>query len=79
MVYIAGADDLCIAMDQTERSYQLLGSYAAGQHLYCLGNGSNETMYIVFCPERSYGTGDPPRVKLPTLHATEEHLTAYDS
>ncbi|KAL7169427.1 hypothetical protein ACSBR2_034465 [Camellia fascicularis] len=70
----ACTDDFCIALDQSERSYQLLGGYAAGQRLYCLESDPNDIMYIVFCPERSYGTGEPPRVKLPTLNASGEHL-----
>ncbi|CAL5420494.1 unnamed protein product [Camellia sinensis] len=60
--------------NQSERSYQLLGGYAAGQRLYCLESDPNDIIYIVFCPERSYGTGEPPRVKLPTLNASGEHL-----
>ncbi|THG04759.1 uncharacterized protein LOC114290187 [Camellia sinensis] len=70
----ACTDDFCIALDQSERSYQLLGGYAAGQRLYCLESDPNDIIYIVFCPERSYGTGEPPRVKLPTLNASGEHL-----
>lgn len=62
-------------MDQTENSYLLLGSYAAGQHLYHLQNDpTNQIMYIVFNPQGSYGFGDPPIAKLPILEATEEHL-----
>ncbi|CAL5422922.1 unnamed protein product [Camellia sinensis] len=71
---LEGTDDFCIALDQSERSYQLLGGYAAGQRLYCLESDPNDIIYIVFCPERSYGTGEPPRVKLPTLNASGEHL-----
>ncbi|PON52426.1 TTHA0068-like domain containing protein [Parasponia andersonii] len=68
----ACGDDMCVAMDRSERSYQLLGGYAAGQHLYKLQTDSNDlTMHIVFCPHhRSYANGEPPRVKLPKLHAT---------
>lgn len=74
---IIGTDDFCIAMDQSDRSYQLLGKYAAGQHLYGLESDLNEIIYIVFCSGRSYGSGEPPvKVKLPTLLATEEHLMA---
>lgn len=73
----ACTDDFCIAMDQSDRSYQLLGKYAAGQHLYGLESDLNEIIYIVFCSGRSYGSGEPPvKVKLPTLLATEEHLMA---
>lgn len=66
---------MCIAMDRSERSYQLLGGYAAGQHLYYLESDSNDrTIYIVFNPQGSYANGEPPRVKLPTLKATAELL-----
>ncbi|CAB4316473.1 unnamed protein product [Prunus armeniaca] len=71
----ACTEDLCVTMDQSERSYQLLGGYAAGQLLYTLQSDPNETMYIVFSPHRSYDS-EPPKVKLPTLNATAEHLVA---
>ncbi|KAF8398098.1 hypothetical protein HHK36_017024 [Tetracentron sinense] len=74
----ACTDDFCLAMDRSERSYQLLGGFAAGQRLYHLESDLNETLYIVFCPEGSYSTGRPIRVKVPTLHATEEHLKACE-
>ena len=69
---------MCVAMDQTERSYQLLGEYAAGQRVYDLELGRDASVYIVFCPQGSYGATEPPRVKLPTLEATTEHLIAYE-
>lgn len=72
---LTGGDDMCVAMDRSERSYQLLGGYAAGQHLYKLQSDSNdESMHIVFSPHRPYANGEPPRVKLPTLNATTELL-----
>ncbi|GMH09665.1 hypothetical protein Nepgr_011506 [Nepenthes gracilis] len=71
----ACGDDFCLAMDQTERSYLLLGGFAAGQHLYSLENDDNHVEYIVFHHERLYGT---TRVKLPTLHATEIHLREFE-
>ncbi|XP_024031205.1 uncharacterized protein LOC21410562 isoform X2 [Morus notabilis] len=75
----ACGDDLCVAMDQSERSYLLLGGYAAGQHLYKLQSDSDDqTMYIVFSPDGSYANGEPPRVKLPILNATTELLEACD-
>ncbi|KAK3039432.1 hypothetical protein RJ639_029231 [Escallonia herrerae] len=74
----ACTDDFCLAMDQTERSYKLLGGYAAGQRLYSLESDGNEVVYIVFSPGRSYSTNEKPRVKLPTLHASKEHLTEYE-
>ncbi|KAI4330568.1 hypothetical protein MLD38_028846 [Melastoma candidum] len=71
----ACAEDLCIAMDSSERSYQLLGGYGAGQELYQLQIGDEGATYIVFFSERYGGRGGPaPRTKLPALHATEEHL-----
>ncbi|PRQ45815.1 putative TTHA0068-like domain-containing protein [Rosa chinensis] len=76
----ACGDDVCVAMDRSERSYQLLGRYAAGQLLYTLqlqaDDDPNETMYIVFHPRMSYG-GEPQKVKLPTLNATTQHLTSH--
>lgn len=74
----AGTDDLCLAMDQSERSYQLLGNYGAGQHLYSLQSDPDLIMYIVFCSQRSYAASTPPKVKLPLLNATKEHLVAFE-
>ncbi|KAI4300977.1 hypothetical protein L6164_034300 [Bauhinia variegata] len=73
----ACGDDVCVAMDQSERSYQLLGQYAAGQRVYDLELAADAVVYIVFCPQRSYGSTQPPRVKLPRLNAAMEHLLAY--
>lgn len=72
----ACTNDVCQTMDQSESSYRLLGGYAAGQHLYHLEKDPiNQIMYIVFIPQgSSYESTDPPRVKLPILEATEEHL-----
>uniref|UniRef100_A0A7N0VES8 DUF309 domain-containing protein n=1 Tax=Kalanchoe fedtschenkoi TaxID=63787 RepID=A0A7N0VES8_KALFE len=71
----ACAEDLCLAMDQTERSYQLLGGYAAGQQVYFLEfDDLNGVMNIVFRPDRSYARSEPRLVKLPILQAVEEHL-----
>lgn len=72
--FAACTDDFCHALDQSERSYQLLGGYAAGQLLYHLESGSTGIRYIVFCPERYSETIEPPRVKLPTLLASTHHL-----
>nr|DAD43214.1 TPA_asm: hypothetical protein HUJ06_001444 [Nelumbo nucifera] len=71
----ACADDFCITMDGSEQSYQLLGSFAAGQCLYHLKTDNN-VPYIVFCPEESYHIRNPVRVKIPTIHATQEDLMA---
>lgn len=67
-------------MDQSERSYQLLGEYSAGQRVYDLELGHDASVYIVFCPSGSYGASDTetPKVKLPKLKATTQHLMAYD-
>ncbi|KAH1123059.1 hypothetical protein J1N35_006219 [Gossypium stocksii] len=75
----ACGDDLCVTMEQSERSYLLLGAYAAGQHLYHLEMDSDQVVYIVFCPQRPNGsaahTSAPsPRVRLPILKAAEDHL-----
>ncbi|XP_022766273.1 uncharacterized protein LOC111311158 [Durio zibethinus] len=78
----ACGDDLCVTMEQSERSYLLLGGYAAGQHLYHLQTDSNQVMYIVFCPQRPYGSAQAsassPRVRLPILKAAEGHLLVYE-
>ena len=75
---LTGTDDLCLTMDRSERSYQLLGGYGAGQHLYSLQTDPNQIVYIMFYPQRSYGTNMAPRVKLPILNATKEHLLAFE-
>ncbi|KAJ7976485.1 TTHA0068 domain containing protein [Quillaja saponaria] len=74
----ACSDDLCLTMDQSEISYQLLGRYAAGQHVYDLHNGPDKILYIVFCLQRSYEVYEPQKVKLPTLTAATEHLMTSD-
>ncbi|XP_050262491.1 uncharacterized protein LOC126706943, partial [Quercus robur] len=38
----ACTNDLCLTMDRSERSYQLLGGYGAGQHLYSLQSDLNQ-------------------------------------
>ncbi|XP_048127701.1 uncharacterized protein LOC115733733 isoform X2 [Rhodamnia argentea] len=74
----ACTEELCIAMDRSERSYQLLGGYGAGQNLYRLELDRDAKIYIVFCPERDYMKDvSPPRVKLPTLNVTEENLLDF--
>ncbi|KAI3982237.1 hypothetical protein MKX01_024954 [Papaver californicum] len=79
MELAACTDDMCLTMDGSERSYQLLGSFAAGQQLYHLENEPSDILYIVFCPNGWYKSGTPPRVKVPTLHATEGDLIECDS
>lgn len=76
-----GSEDMCLTMDQSDRSYQLLGGYAAGQSIYSLetlvdfNNGMSETTSILFSPSSS--SSEPTRVKLPTLTATDKHLLAF--
>nr|XP_043622930.1 uncharacterized protein LOC122594554 [Erigeron canadensis] len=72
--FAACSDDMCVAMDQSETSYKLLGGYGAGQHLYWLEMDGSASLYIVFSPDRSNTSGDRPRVRLPILYATQEHL-----
>ncbi|KAK5841775.1 uncharacterized protein LOC108466432 [Gossypium arboreum] len=75
----ACGDDICVTMEQSERSYLLLGAYAAGQHLYYLEMDSDQIVYIVFCPQRPNGSAahtsaSSPKVRLPILKAAEDHL-----
>ncbi|KAI3801271.1 hypothetical protein L1987_29375 [Smallanthus sonchifolius] len=72
--FAACNDDMCVAMDQSETSYKLLGGYGAGQHLYWLEMDGSASLYIVFCPDRSMTTAHQPRVRLPVLYASREHL-----
>ncbi|CAF2298634.1 hypothetical protein HID58_016378 [Brassica napus] len=77
----ACSEDMCLTMDQSDRSYQLLGGYAAGESIYTLetvvdfNNGMSETSVILFSPSSS--SSEPTRVKLPTLEATNKHLLAF--
>uniref|UniRef100_A0A0E0MJ64 DUF309 domain-containing protein n=1 Tax=Oryza punctata TaxID=4537 RepID=A0A0E0MJ64_ORYPU len=73
----ACTDDLCLTMDGSATSYQLLGNFAAGQKLYRLetttgadGDGDGVPTIIFSASSRLVG------VKLPTLSATEHHLAA---
>ncbi|CAI9754775.1 unnamed protein product [Fraxinus pennsylvanica] len=68
--HAACTEELCLAMDQSERSYQLLGGFAAGQNIYSL----DQNEYIVFCTERYHGRSEQPRIKIPVLKASEEHF-----
>nr|GMC95559.1 putative TTHA0068-like domain protein [Ipomoea batatas] len=70
----ACSEDLCLAMDQSEISYQLLGGYAAGQQLYILVRDDDGITYLVFCHDRYITAGQNPRIKIPILMASEEHL-----
>ncbi|CAH2058571.1 unnamed protein product [Thlaspi arvense] len=77
----ACSEDMCVTMDQSDRSYQLLGGYAAGENIYSLetvvdfNNGMSETSAILFSPSSS--SSEATRVKLPTLAATDKHLLAF--
>ncbi|XP_027070641.1 uncharacterized protein [Coffea arabica] len=77
----ACTEDLCITMDQSERSYQLLGGYAAGQPLYRVQstNQLDNSNYIVFCPERNRGFNGQIRIRLPILQASEDDLMNLDT
>lgn len=55
-----------------------MGEYAAGQRVYDLELGLDASVYIVFCPQGSNGATEAPKVKLPRLKATSEHLVAYE-
>ncbi|KAL3506775.1 hypothetical protein ACH5RR_032157 [Cinchona calisaya] len=71
----ACTEDLCLTINQSERSYQLLGSYAANQPLYRVETTNQENYsFIVFCPERFHATSEQIRIKLPFLQASEDHL-----
>lgn len=76
MELAACAEDLCVTMDGSERSYQLLGSFAAGQHLYSLEIGVDGIPYIIFCPSHHNASDKSLRARVPTLTASEEHLKA---
>ncbi|XP_076924049.1 uncharacterized protein LOC143586374 [Bidens hawaiensis] len=76
--FAACNDDMCVAMDQSETSYKLLGGYGAGQHLYWLEMDGSASLFIVFCPDRSVTSAHQPRVKLPILYASQEHLMELD-
>ncbi|OEL18234.1 hypothetical protein BAE44_0020750 [Dichanthelium oligosanthes] len=74
----ACTDDLCLTMDGSPSSYQLLGNFAAGQQLYRLEADTHDaaTSSIIFSvSDNRASQAAPPRVKLPMLHATEQSLT----
>lgn len=82
--FAACIEDYCLAMDQSEKSYKLLGGYGARQRMYSLDLETDyRVAYIVFCPEgvESYSAvapADRPRIKLPNLHATQQQLMDLD-
>uniref|UniRef100_A0ACD5W7Z7 Uncharacterized protein n=1 Tax=Avena sativa TaxID=4498 RepID=A0ACD5W7Z7_AVESA len=76
----ACTDELCLAMDGSATSYQLLGDFAAGQELYRLGADADGVPSIMFSGPRDAAVLVPPStVKLPALRATEQHLVALQS
>lgn len=72
--YAACTDDICMTMDQSEKSYQLLGGYGAGQPLYSLDYKQDGSSFIIFCSDRSLPSRESRRIKLPVLHASEDHF-----
>ncbi|XP_038905159.1 uncharacterized protein LOC120091273 [Benincasa hispida] len=76
-IELAACDEnVCVTMEGSERSYELLGRYGAGQKLYDIEKEVDGRMCIVFSPQTSQA--HPLRVKLPTLAATKQHLLALD-
>ncbi|KAH0457454.1 hypothetical protein IEQ34_012769 [Dendrobium chrysotoxum] len=73
----ACADDLCIAMDGSEVSYRLLGSFAAGQKLYKVDHSPEGLPCIIFTSSRHHVLDKFSMVKVPTLDASKEHLEAF--
>ncbi|KAL3637041.1 hypothetical protein CASFOL_019340 [Castilleja foliolosa] len=75
----ACTDEVCVAMDQSEKSYQLLGGYAAGERLYHLEIDRNWNAYIVFRPDKFIGLDtEPQAIKIPVLNASEQHMMELD-
>lgn len=71
----ACTEDLCLSMDGSNRSYQLLGSFGAGKNLYTMQSSpTDDVAYIVFRQSDSLPGNTGLRVKVPALDATEEHL-----
>uniref|UniRef100_A0ACD6A1C1 Uncharacterized protein n=1 Tax=Avena sativa TaxID=4498 RepID=A0ACD6A1C1_AVESA len=76
----ACTDELCLAMDGSATSYQLLGDFAAGQKLYRLGADADGVPSIIFSgPQDAAVLVPPSTVKLPALRDTEQHLVALQS
>ncbi|KAF8648557.1 hypothetical protein HU200_064598 [Digitaria exilis] len=78
----ACTDDMCLTMNGSPTSYQLLGDFAAGRQLYLLkaaDTGDGVSMSIIFSLSDDDRASEPAAphtvVKLPTLHATEQNLT----
>lgn len=78
--HAACIDDFCVTMDGSEKSYKLLGNFAAGQQLYEIQRAENDQLYIFFFPKglakqesEDYAIVTP-EVKLPVLEATANDL-----
>ncbi|GJN07102.1 hypothetical protein PR202_ga24898 [Eleusine coracana subsp. coracana] len=72
----ACTDEFCLTMDGSPSSYQLLGNFAAGQQLYRLEADADGASNIIFSASSDRAPQPVPlRVKVPTLRATEQHLT----
>lgn len=65
-------------MDGSERSYQLLGSFAAGQQLYRRDIDEDGIAYIIFSVVNHYSSKRPSKIRVPILHATEGHLKEFE-
>ncbi|KAL1548814.1 hypothetical protein AAHA92_17000 [Salvia divinorum] len=75
----ACTEEVCVAMDQSEKSYRLLGGYAAGEHLYHLEIDRSWNAYIVFSPEKyRQRAAAPPTIKIPRLEASDQHIMELD-
>lgn len=78
---------MCITMDGSEQSYQLLGNFGAGEALYkwSLDYGDNGEAHIQFFPQHALisslepelNTVPPITVKVPILRASEEDLSTF--
>ncbi|GAA0153545.1 hypothetical protein LIER_43236 [Lithospermum erythrorhizon] len=71
----ACTDEVCLTMDRSERSYQLLGGFAAGQRLYHLDSDDDKNVYIYF--RHNKFAQDNQKIKVPLLHASEDHLIEF--
>lgn len=78
--HAACAEDICLTMDGSEQSYQLLGDFAAGEHLYEIRRDDNNQCYIFFISQ--YGDNfnfedgalTSLKVQVPLLKATSDDL-----
>lgn len=78
--HAACTEDLCLTMDGSKQSYQLLGDFAAGQHLYEIRRAENDQLYIFFITPtvanleyKDYATASL-KVKVPLLNTTADDL-----